>query len=453
MADRRVTGDILDIPQQGQAYVVKPGDYLRALALQAYGNEMDWPRIWKANPQVTNPDLIYPGTVIIIPVKPAPAPPPVPGTDAITDPPDTIKKVDKKRKFKFLQNGAPHIKATVTLGDDDIELECITGQFTYGIDTFAPAWLVTVPWTPGKDEYFDTNTAAGSFAKSKLTLNGELKGAGFLGVRTNNITPTGMTKQLTFFNKTKDLLDSSHSTKWKEMKNATLKDYAESMCSALGYKVTVSSDTGKPFPVIQAPSGLTYAQVLQNLASNRGFFVGGFVDAKEQPEIIIRKLPRPGTPVAELKYGGDNVPNWQITIDDTKRFRLYGTYAQAGDGNYIYDSAEDTTIPERHIIRELAVNAGNVDKDNVKTAAAWVMAKIYLQSQEIKVPVVDWLDNTGKVWLPGDTVTLEAPIFDVPKARNFIIRTVDFNWDANSRTAALHLVPAIDVKDKKMIFY
>ncbi|MDR2490279.1 MAG: LysM peptidoglycan-binding domain-containing protein [Spirochaetaceae bacterium] len=452
MADRKTTGDILTIPQQGAAYVVKQGDYLRNIALRAYGNEMEWPRIRDANPAITNPDLIYPGMVILIPVKPPPSPPPAPSADSITEPAGALAAVKKQRSINLrLPNGAPIIKAVVTLGDEDKELDCITGQFSYGLDTFAPAWIVTVPWTPGNDKYFDKNTAAGSFAKSKITLNGEIKGAGFLGIRTNTISNSGMTKQLTFFNKTKDLLDSSHSTKWAEMRNATLKDYAESMCGALGYNVTVSVDTGKPFPVIQSPTGLTYAQVLQNLASNRGFFIGGFADEKANPEIIIRKLPRPGEPVADLKYGGDNVPNWQITIDDTKRFRVYGTYAQSGDGNYIYDKAEDETVP--NIIREITVNAGNVDKDNAKTAAAWLMIKIHIQSQEIKIPVTDWIDNTGKIWLPGDTVTLTAPIFDIMEARKYIIRTVDFNWDAKSRAATLHLIPAIDVKGGKIIFY
>lgn len=50
-------------------YVVKTGDTLSAIA-QTFGVSL--PALEAANPQMTNPDLIFPGQVITIPVNPPP---------------------------------------------------------------------------------------------------------------------------------------------------------------------------------------------------------------------------------------------------------------------------------------------------------------------------------------------------------------------------------------------
>jgi len=54
-------------PQTGEHLVVN-GNTLWDLAQQFYGNPYDWRRIWEANrDRVENPDLIYPGQLLLIP--------------------------------------------------------------------------------------------------------------------------------------------------------------------------------------------------------------------------------------------------------------------------------------------------------------------------------------------------------------------------------------------------
>ncbi len=58
-------------PQQAQVeyYVIQKGDSLSAIAKRYYGNAKDYPRIFDANREVIkNPDLIYPGQKIRIPL-------------------------------------------------------------------------------------------------------------------------------------------------------------------------------------------------------------------------------------------------------------------------------------------------------------------------------------------------------------------------------------------------
>ena len=62
-------GRALIDPYHGFAqHVVMPGNFLRGIAQQWYGNEALWPRIYEANrDQISNPDLIFPGQVLRIP--------------------------------------------------------------------------------------------------------------------------------------------------------------------------------------------------------------------------------------------------------------------------------------------------------------------------------------------------------------------------------------------------
>jgi nucleoid-associated protein YgaU len=52
----------------GQSYTVKPGDTLRKIAKEFYGDEMKWHAIRDANPELAaNPDLIKVGQKLSIP--------------------------------------------------------------------------------------------------------------------------------------------------------------------------------------------------------------------------------------------------------------------------------------------------------------------------------------------------------------------------------------------------
>lgn len=49
-------------------YIVKKGDTLWDISKAELGDWYLWPNIWKENPEITNPDLIYPDQLIRIPV-------------------------------------------------------------------------------------------------------------------------------------------------------------------------------------------------------------------------------------------------------------------------------------------------------------------------------------------------------------------------------------------------
>jgi nucleoid-associated protein YgaU len=63
-------GWALITPYHGfQQHAVAPGETLSAIAQQQYGDPNQWPRIFDANrDEISNPNLIFPGQVLRIPV-------------------------------------------------------------------------------------------------------------------------------------------------------------------------------------------------------------------------------------------------------------------------------------------------------------------------------------------------------------------------------------------------
>lgn len=69
----RVEAAELHAPEQSakvEYYIIKKGDSLSAIAKQFYGDANAYPRVFEANREVIkNPDLIYPGQKIRIPLS------------------------------------------------------------------------------------------------------------------------------------------------------------------------------------------------------------------------------------------------------------------------------------------------------------------------------------------------------------------------------------------------
>ena len=50
-------------------YTVQPGDTLWTISTDHLSNPFFWPRLWEVNPEVENPDLIFPGSILALPTE------------------------------------------------------------------------------------------------------------------------------------------------------------------------------------------------------------------------------------------------------------------------------------------------------------------------------------------------------------------------------------------------
>jgi LysM repeat protein len=62
-----VAGSPSPAAEQSGRYEIRKGDTLWDIANAFYRDPFLWPLIWKSNPSINDPDLIYPGTALVIP--------------------------------------------------------------------------------------------------------------------------------------------------------------------------------------------------------------------------------------------------------------------------------------------------------------------------------------------------------------------------------------------------
>lgn len=85
--------------EEGRKYEVQKGDTLWDIAGQKLGNSFQWPRIWKENPDLKNPDRIYPGYILTMPgdgKDDIGAPQEPPKEEAAQEEPEVVEEARKK---------------------------------------------------------------------------------------------------------------------------------------------------------------------------------------------------------------------------------------------------------------------------------------------------------------------------------------------------------------------
>ena len=80
-----------EVPTGPKKYTVKPGDTLWGITNTYLQDSFLWPKVWKNNQYIINPDLIYPGNVIELPGGEAAQPEtPVETARPVTAPPPRV---------------------------------------------------------------------------------------------------------------------------------------------------------------------------------------------------------------------------------------------------------------------------------------------------------------------------------------------------------------------------
>ncbi len=404
------------LPVQGKQYVVAAGDTLQKISARAYGNAMKWSSIYRANLSTLrskNADLIYPGESLYIPPESEVA---------------EAKAVSKAGRY------AGRSKGEYILVMDGREVPVKQGRFSQGIDLMAHSWTAEIAWTPGADPWLDPRIRRRSFTESELYLGAELVASGRLYGSEPVATPEGITRNLEFFSKTADLIDSSLSTAWSEIAGVTLKQIAAEIARALGYGLVFDIPAGKAFDLVQRKGNEKIGAYLQRLAAQRSLLVT--TDA--QSRIVFVQAITSGKPMASIEFGGTVSKEFRAKFDDRQLYASYYALGQSGDGKPVASVAKDPGVPG---IRQLIFSADEVDAGTVSDAAAWRRSKAAGDAYSFPFPVGDWYAPSGERWKPNTLITARSAILDIPEATDFVIRRVEFEYGPGGRSATLNLTP------------
>jgi prophage tail gpP-like protein len=409
-------------PTPGTTYTVQPGDTLRRISQKAYGDELLWPRIWRANTIPSgNPDLLIIGTSLFIPGE-------------ATSP---ARQAADSARFK----SKDPLSFTLTLKGKEIPVS--SSRVTRSLDSLADGCVCELPWTPGADSALDSLIKPYGYTPATWALGSTHVGTGFLYIVENAVDPDSIIKTLECFTGTVDLIDSVMAPNYAyEWDGASLRNIASQIGKDLGYGVKFNipaSLADAPYPLYVTIEKTTkYGDFLIHLAANLGILVGN----DEYGNIVFSRVDSGAKPVGSLIEGDSNFRSgtgWKIKFDGRKRYHTYSVIPQSGDATEPpLSSYTDPGVPAT---RTMVYEGDDMDGGIATMNAKWRRNKTLVDALTFPFPVVGWYAPNGALWAPGQIVTIKSPSAHVNTGFNFLIREVEYVFEASGCYATLKLVP------------
>jgi len=412
------------IPTQGSQYTIVDGDTLSDIAARAYGIGSKWPLIYDAN-QTTlksgDPDLIFPGEIIIIPVDP------------------DLQAIRTELETSLLSGEDPD-NFILKLGG--LRVPVVAGRCIRTMDTAADGWSATIAWKPGDSKSLDALLLPYSYAQARLFLGNNLLINGLLYGISPEMTESGLIKNLEGWSYTADAIDSTIKPQY-EYSNMTLKQIATSVVRPLGIKAVFDADDGGQFDRATAEPGDTIFTFLNKLASQRGLLVSSTPEGNLQ----FLKADTTSQPVGVLEETQPLPVEWKANYDGRKRFNAYRAIGQSPGGDSKNQVAKDDAVPRS---RFLTFKADETTAGNIKNSAEWRRSKQLADALTIPFPVSGWYAPNGELWKPNTLVTVKSKTIDIPDGFDFLINRVEYVFESSGISSVLSLVPPEVYTGKKL---
>ena len=400
-------------PIPGKQYTIQDENSLSQIAARAYGDETLWPRIWSANQFILrsgDPNLIFPGEVISIPVLPERQK----LKTAVTDPVIPGKEKDD-----------------MTIIIDGLEIKSTSTRIVRTMDTAADAWSASLDWQPGVRLDIDERVRPYAYLPASVYIGGKLMVNGILYTTESDLKSNQSIKRLEGASFTADLVDSTLKPPY-EKNNVTLKQRAEEIVKPLGIDVVFDIEEGGAFDRVTADENDTIFQHLADLAMQRSALISSTVNG----DLLITRAAS-GRPVAILEEGSQGSISLTARYDGRKRFNVYRAIGDSPLGNKV-GLAKDNVVPRS---RFLTFQANETISGDIDKAAQWRRSKQLANALTIPFPTDSWYRPDGELWRENTIVTVVSPSIHVPDGFDFLIRSVEYIDDVAGKTAILNLVP------------
>jgi len=399
-------------PTPGRQYTIVKGDNLSHIARAAYGVPSEWRRIWKANKTTLrsgDPNLIFPGEVIIIP----------------GDPPE----IEKLKKVEAELPGKDPDDFTVVIEGKEIPVK--GGQAVRTADTAADGWVASIARDTSDDDLTELlrpykYREAAVYLGGKLVVNGRL-----YGVQHTITENGGVVCDLEGWSYTADMIDSTLKAPY-EANKINLETRARDLVEPLGISVLFEVDDDPPFDRVTADKTDTIFDHLLSLAKQRGVLV----TSTNQGELLFTKA-QSGDPVGTIEEGVPPFVNVSAKFDGRARFNRYKAVGQSPKKNAKTATAADDRVPSS---RFLTFQADESTGGDIQKAADWRRSKQIADALTIRLPVPSWYAPNGELWQPNTLVTIKSPTIYLEDGFNFLIREVEYEFRDDGTTANLSLV-------------
>lgn len=183
-----------------------------------------------------------------------------------------------------------------------------------------------------------------------------------------------------------------------------------------------SPDT-KPISEVSIDPGQTIYQVLSKLAAGHGLWGSPTTTGR----VKYAKVSSAGIAVASLVEGTSPVRSVTTSHDLTKRFQRYlviGTYEGTADAQAEVNDSETFGFAKRG--RKIV--SMDQQTTSMEQAAKFARSKALIDSYTCAVELDGW-HNNGKLWEPGQIITLQAPGAFVLSPTRLMIQRVTLQID------------------------
>lgn len=392
------------------SYNVVVGDTFELVARKTYGDETKAGNIASANPGVTEP--LIAGTNLVIPDLPE-APQDIQGNvDAVSE--DEIALTIEGKRFRFW-DGLRLIRSIDSIDSAEFgtPFESDLPEFR---NNFRPLSYNKINVTMGGVPFF-----TGTMVKISpiVEINQKILSVGCYslpGALNDCMAPSSISEKL-------------------EFSGQGLKEIAESLAKPFGIGVKFTADQGAIFETAAIKTTETILSFLIELAKQRNLIIS----STEKGELLFQQSVKPGTPVARLKQGQSPV----ISITPEFNEQEYYSHVTGFEPvDPIFGGSKYTVKNDRlkGVLRPFNFEVPDTTSGDVKNAVQAKIGRMFGNLVTYTIEVDTWRDPKGALWAPNTTITLTASDAMVYNEYEFIIRSVDFNRDGSTKTAALSVV-------------
>ena len=395
-----------------KTYTVLKDDTLSGISQKFYGDKNQYPKIFNANElRSGNPDLIYPGEILIIPDIPS---------DKNNDLNSDLKIVSQN------ENDSAII----------IDGERLTGfkglTISRNMDTCADGFGISTTFQPGNENLIKAFRPFG-YQSARIYLGQDLLINGSIEKCSPAFSGDSTTMNLEGRAITGILIDCSITKYPIEFKNQNLKQITDSIIEPFGLLSKFDSDPGAIFETVRAENGQTVFSFLSGLAQQRGILIS----STPKGELLFWKANTTAAPVANFIQGEAPFIGGGISFDGAQRFRTYTALGQSAG----QESKKGVYIDKNlNIHRPLIFMASDTDSGNIDQAAKWKGSNNLSNSISFSINVPNWRDKTGNLWKENKIVTVKAPSLFIPNESRFLIKSLSYNLSETDKTTTLNLV-------------
>jgi len=393
-------------------YVVQKGDYLTTIANRFLGNPARYIEIYNYNIGTLksgNPDLIYPGEVILIPPEikiEKPVIPPI-----LAEPNEAVIEINGNQFY----------------GWEDVSIN-------RNMETAADSFSFSAVFEPDKLPIIKPF----QYDKCKISIGKNLIITGRIEKVSPSIDKGGVKLGISGRSLAGQLIDVSVLPPF-EFTNQTIMQIAKKICQPYGIGAESDIDTGGQFEKAVADHGQSVFDFLNKLATQRGLLI----TSAPNGNIRFIRANKNGKPILAIEEGEKNFEGASGDYDGTSRYSsiILDGQSREGGGNK-QGKADDVEIKNTGINRTLITQPPETpEASDLNTMAKWEISKRKALSQPLEVNLSSWIyGDDNSVFEENEIVIVKIPSCYIAEEKRMIIKNVSFSRSNSGTGCKLSLI-------------